>query len=85
MWISLSIGNAWLMVLYTREYYARTAGPAANPAGDPWESLGIYDFFVPRTLRFQYPEWFFTPEQLLANEVALTARKAKKFPFAFKF
>jgi hypothetical protein len=58
MWLTLSIGNAWLMVLYAREYFARHYGPPTAPDGRPWTDLGVYDFFVPRTFRLQYPELF---------------------------
>jgi hypothetical protein len=51
MWLTLAIGNGWLMVLYAREYFARQI---PDPALDgTWE-----DFFVPRTFRVQFPQYF---------------------------
>lgn len=51
MWMMLAIGNGWLMVLYAREYFARQT-VLAEPV-DPWE-----DFFVPRTFKIQFPQYF---------------------------
>ncbi len=59
MWLMLSVGNASLMVLYCKEYFTRHLGPQVNPlTGESWSSLGVYDFFVPRIYRIQFPEQF---------------------------
>jgi hypothetical protein len=52
MWMTLAIGNGWLIVLYAREFYNRE-GPAPPGLEGTWE-----DFFVPRTMRIQIPELF---------------------------
>lgn len=51
MWMMLAIGNGWLMVLYAREYFVRQL-PQETPIEDPWEK-----FFVPRTLKIQFPDY----------------------------
>jgi len=55
MWIMLATGNAFLMVLYIREYFTRLKGvPPVDPlSGLPWADLGWSDFTVPRTFRIQ--------------------------------
>jgi sterol O-acyltransferase len=45
MWITLSTGNAILMVLYVREFFARSIQP---------DKTFDYDFFIPRTYRIQF-------------------------------
>ncbi len=52
MWLTLAIGNGWLMVLYAREYFARQS-PAPDGIEGTWE-----DFFVPRIFRIQFPQYF---------------------------
>lgn len=48
MWITLSTGNAMLMVLYVREFFARASDTTV------YEN----DFFIPRTYRIQFPYKF---------------------------
>jgi sterol O-acyltransferase len=56
IWTMLSIGNAWMMVLYNREYFYRIAGPKTTVAVH-----GVEDFFIPRTFRLQFPHLFTPP------------------------
>jgi hypothetical protein len=59
MWLMLTIGNAALLVLYCREYFVRIMGPEVyDKTGQPWSTLGVYDFFIPRTYRLQFPHHF---------------------------
>ena len=55
MWIMLATGNAFLMVLYIREYFCRLKNtPPADPlSGMSWGELGWWDVLVPRTYRIQ--------------------------------
>ena len=46
MWIMLSIGTAMLMVIYSREYFARYYRDSAENS--------LYDYVVPYTLRLLY-------------------------------
>ena len=56
MWIMLATGNAFLMVLYIREYFcrARNSPPLDPISGKSWEELGFWDVVVPRTYRVQF-------------------------------
>jgi sterol O-acyltransferase len=47
MWIMLSIGTAMLMVIYSREYFARFYR-------EPPTEASVYDYVVPYTLRLLY-------------------------------
>jgi hypothetical protein len=60
IWTMLTIGNAWMLVMYNREYFYRIAGPKVMPhSGIPWSQLsGVEDFFIPRTMRLQFPGYF---------------------------
>ena len=65
MWIMLATGNAMLMVLYCREYYARDRATGAGSPNDVilnnnahvytkgTDMNDCWDFFVPRTLLVQ--------------------------------
>lgn len=58
MWMMLTIGNASLMVLYCREYFARAKNiPPTDPwTGAPWKDVEL-DFWIPRTFRIQGAVW----------------------------
>ena len=59
MWLMLTTGNAMLMVLYMREYFMRSHGPAIDMASKrAYSDMGINDFFIPRTLRIQFLDFF---------------------------
>ena len=59
IWIMLSIGNAIMMVLYNREFFYRISGPKTAPSGILWSEInGLEDFFIPRTFRLQFPDYF---------------------------
>ena len=69
IWTMLSLGNAFMMVLYNREYFYRIAGPKTQPSSPSthsapalWSDLGgMEDFFIPRTFRLQFPGLFSPP------------------------
>ena len=59
MWLMLTTGNAMLMVLYMREYFMRSHGPITDSISNKaFNEMGINDYFIPRTLRIQFPELF---------------------------
>ena len=59
MWLMLTTGNAMLMVSYMREYFMRSHGPITDSISNKaFNEMGINDYFIPRTLRIQFPELF---------------------------